>query len=275
MPVKIVKAAERIQNLGIKMLLDGAAKIGKTSQLRTLHPEKTLFVDLEAGGLAISDLKLDSIEVRDWCAARDLGAWIGGPDPSRRPDQPFSEEHYKFCCEQLGDPSALNKYETVFIDSLSVAGRLAFQWCLGQPQAFSERTGKPDNRGAYGLLGKELIQWVTHLQHTPGKNIIFVCLLDAKRDDFNRPFFELQIEGSKTALELPGIVDEIVTLAEIRPDDGKPYRAFVCTSPNDWGFPAGDRSGKLDMLEPPHLGRLLDKIKNGPRRDPSTFSYSI
>jgi hypothetical protein len=31
----------------------------------------------------------------------------------------------------------------VFIDSITVAGRLCFQWCKGQPQAFSERTGKP------------------------------------------------------------------------------------------------------------------------------------
>ena len=39
--------------------------------------------------------------------------------------------------------------------------------------------------------------------------------------------FVLRIEGSKPALELPGIVDEVVTLAEIKADDGSAYRAFV------------------------------------------------
>jgi hypothetical protein len=80
-------------------------------------------------------------------------------------------------------------------------------------------------------------------------------------DDFNRPFFSLQIEGSKTGLELPGIVDEIVTLADIRPAEGAPYRAFVCMTLNEFGFPAKDRSGRLTTLEPAHLGRLMDKIR--------------
>jgi hypothetical protein len=36
----------------------------------------------------------------------------------------------------------------------------------------------------------------------------------------------------------------------------------VCTAPNPWGFPAKDRSGKLDQTEPPHLGKLIAKILN-------------
>ncbi|MEI7774513.1 MAG: hypothetical protein WCK17_07025, partial [Verrucomicrobiota bacterium] len=41
----------------------------------------------------------------------------------------------------------------------------------GQPDAFSEKTGKPDIRGAYGLHGREMIAWLVHLQHTRAKNI--------------------------------------------------------------------------------------------------------
>ena len=68
-----------------------------------------------------------------------------------------------------------------------------------------------------------------------------------------------QIEGSKTSLELPGIVDEVVTLAELKADDGSSYRAFICHTLNPWGFPAKDRSGRLSMQEEPHLGRLIAK----------------
>ncbi|OYW08190.1 MAG: hypothetical protein B7Z53_05170, partial [Rhodospirillales bacterium 12-71-4] len=148
-----------------------------------------------------------------------------------------------------------------FIDSITVAGRLCFQWCRGQPEAFAERTGKPDVRGAYGLHGREMIAWLTHLQHTPAKNIWLVGLLDRKLDDFGKPFFSMQIEGSKTGLELPGIVDEVVTLTELRPEKGDPFRAFICTTINDFGLPAKDRSGRLDLLEPPDLGRLFAKIR--------------
>lgn len=34
-----------------------------------------------------------------------------------------------------------------------------------RPQTFSEKTGKPDTRGVYGLLGQEMITALTPLQH--------------------------------------------------------------------------------------------------------------
>jgi hypothetical protein len=43
--------------------------------------------------------------------------------------------------------------------------------------------------------------------------------------------------------------------------DGKPpMRGFVCTSPNVWAYPAKDRSGRLDQIEQPDLGKLLTKL---------------
>jgi hypothetical protein len=71
--------------------------------------------------------------------------------------------------------------------------------------------------------------------------------------------FVPQIEGAKTAAELPGIVDEVVTLAEIKAEDGSSYRAFVTQTMNPYGFPAKDRSGQLDLLEPPDLRALIEK----------------
>ena len=78
--------------------------------------------------------------------------------------------------------------------------------------------GWQSERGAYGLHGREMIGWLTHLQHTRAKNVWFVGILDEKLDDFNRKVFVPQIDGSKTGLELPGIVDQVMTLAEIKPD---------------------------------------------------------
>nr|CAM77553.1 conserved hypothetical protein [Magnetospirillum gryphiswaldense MSR-1] len=163
--------------------------------------------------------------------------------------------------DRFGEAAALDRYDTVFIDSITVAGRLCLQWCKGQPEAFSDRTGRPDSRGAYGLHGREMIAWLTHLQHTRAKNVWFVGILDEKLDDFNRRMFVPQIEGSKTGNELPGIVDEVITMAEMTDEGGKPYRAFVCHTINPWGYPAKDRSGRLDAGEEPHLGRLMDRIR--------------
>lgn len=274
MAFNIIKADERrMQQGGIKGVIFGPAKIGKTSLLHTLTPGSTLFMDLEAGGLSVREWEGDSVQIKDWTTARDIACLIGGPNPSMRDDQPYGAAHYDYCVKQYGNPEMFGKYVTIFIDSITVLARQCFQWCQGQPEAFSDKTGKPDTRGAYGLLGRQMIGFVTQMQHIGSRNVWFVGLLDEKRDDFNRVYYEPQIEGSKTGLELPGIVDEVITMAEIRPEEGNPYRAFVCQRPNPWGYPAGDRSGKLDMIEEPHLGRLMDKILNGPRRE--TLNYVL
>jgi hypothetical protein len=218
-------------------------------------------MDLEAGDLAIEGWPGDSIRPRTWAECRDFAVFIGGANPSLRDEQPYSPAHHAAVCQKFGDPAALDRYDTIFVDSITVAGRLCFQWCKGQPEALSEKTGKPDVRGAYGLHGREMIAWLTHLQHTRAKNVWFVGILDEKLDDFNRKVFQPQIDGSKTGLELPGIVDEVITMAELKAEGGDPYRAFVCQTINPWGFPAKDRSGRLGPIEEPHLGRLMAKIR--------------
>jgi hypothetical protein len=210
-------------------------------------------------------LQVDAVRPRTWEEFRDFAAFLGGPNPALRPDQPYSEAHYQHVCSQLGDPHVLDKYDTYFVDSITVLGRLCFQYCKGQPEAFSEKNGKPDVRGAYGLHGREMIGALTHLQHARGKNVVFVGILDRKTDDFGRAHWVPQIEGAKTGMELPGLVDQVVSMCEIAPAEGPPYRAFVCHTLNEWGYPAKDRSGRLDRLEEPHLGRLMDKIR-GPAK---------
>jgi AAA domain-containing protein len=276
MSLPIISADERLaEQRGIKGCIFGGSGIGKTSLLWTLDPTTTLFMDLEAGDLAIEGWQGDTIRPRTWAECRDFAVFIGGPNPALRDDQPYGPAHYAAVCEQFGDPAALERYQTIFIDSITVAGRLCFGWCKGQPEAFSEKTGKPDVRGAYGLHGREMIGWLTHLQHTRAKNVWFVGILDEKLDDFNRKVFSLQIDGSKTGLELPGIVDEVITMAELPGDDGQPYRAFVCQTINPWGFPAKDRSGRLAQVEEPHLGRLMEKIRTPgvPASGRLTYTY--
>jgi hypothetical protein len=266
MALKIISAEERLaESRGIKAAIFGGSGQGKTSLLWTLPADRTIFMDLEAGDLAVEGWTGDTIRPRTWQECRDFAAFIGGPNPALRDEQSYSPAHYAMACEQFGDPAKLDRYETLFVDSISVAGRLCFQWCRGQPEAFSEKSGKPDIRGAYGLHGREMIAWLTHLQHTRGKNIIFVGILDEKLDDFNRKVYVPQIDGSKTGLELPGIVDEVLTLTALKDEQGQLRRALVCQTLNPWGYPAKDRSGRLEMVEEPHLGRLFAKIRSPAR----------
>tara|TARA_R100000935_G_scaffold4125_1_gene9962 strand:- start:320 stop:1186 length:867 start_codon:yes stop_codon:yes gene_type:complete len=263
MSFQIITADQRLsEKKGHKIVVCGQSGVGKTTLARTLEGSRTLFVDLEAGDSAIEGHAIDVLRPQSWPECRDLACFLGGPNPSLAEDQPYSQAHYDYISSVEGDPlKVTSKYDTLFVDSITVAGRLCFSWCQQQPESKSDRTGKLDTRAAYGLHGREMMQWLTHLQHIREKNVIFVGILDETTDDYSRKQYSLQIEGSKTGRELPGIVDEVITMAILTGDNG-PYRAFVCQPLNQWGYPAKDRSGRLATLEEPHLGKLIEKMSS-------------
>ena len=115
---------------------------------------------------------------------------------------------------------------------------------------------------------REMITWLHQLQHARAKNVVLVGILEKVIDDFNHAEWQLQMEGAKTGRELPGIVDQIITMQFIDFGDGAPPRAFVCTSPNPWLYPAKDRAGRLDQIEKPHLGELIAKLVGPGARKP-------
>ena len=218
------------------------------------------------------DLKVDTFQPRTWEECRDLACYLGGPNPSLPPSECYSQAHYDAVVAAMGGTAdALDKYSTYFIDSITVAGRLCFRWSEQQPESFNER-GKKNLLGTYGLMGRQMIAWLTHLQHARNKNVIFIGILEYSKDEFNMSSWDLQIEGSKTGKELPGIVDQLIVMQFIDFGDGEQVRCLVCNAPNPWKFPAKDRSGKLDQIEEPHLGKLLAKIAANIPRQPIDHS---
>jgi hypothetical protein len=254
----IIAAADRTAApRGAKALIVGPTGVGKTSLLRTLDLSTTLFVDIEAGDLAVQDLAVDTFRPRTFPQCRDLACVLAGPNPAVPANACYSQAHYNAAIAEIGSPK---QYDTFFIDSLTAAGRLCFQWASQQPEAFSERSGKRDLRGAYGLHAREMVAWLMHLQQAREVNVVFLGVLETVTDDYNRTEHRLQLEGARTGRELPTVVDQVITMHWVDFGDGAPMRSFVCTAPNKWNYPAKDRSGRLEQFEPPDLGKLFAKF---------------
>jgi hypothetical protein len=254
---------------GPKIVITGVPGSGKTYLLNTIPTEllaKVLFLDSDAGDTPVAGLPVASARPQIWPEFRDIACALGGPNRAVAANAPYGEAHYRTVMANP-DLAGLADFEILFFDSLSDASRRCRLWAEQQPEAFTDR-GKKDLRAVYGLVAREMTGLLQQMQHTRSRTIIFVVVLEKVVDDFGVATWRLQLEGQKTANVLPSIVDEVLTLAHLKfPDAQDPVRCFVTREPNSWALPGKDRSGKLDLLEPPDLGKLLAKLNAHKREE--------
>jgi hypothetical protein len=269
MAIQIVTAEQRQASAKTSLAIFGPFGVGKTSLLKHLPADYTLFLDIEAGMKSVEPWPGASFPVKAFSDFQDFVALVAGPKPDAAPAQWYSTQHYEHVAAAYRG-TLVEEYAAkpvIFVDSITKLTRLAMTFAQQQPEALSEKTGRPDIRGAYGLLAREVIGALEHLQQAPGKTLVFVGLLEKVTGDYGAEWVP-QMEGSKAGRELPGIVDQVISMHTFSRDMSSNYvldekaeeRRFVCKKGNPFGLPAKDRSGRLDMTEAPDLGALLRKI---------------
>jgi hypothetical protein len=153
--MQIISADERLrEKRGAKVVLLGPPGVGKTSLLRTLNPERTLFGDAEAGDLCVIDWPVPTVRIDDWPTARDLACRIAGPNKSFPETMCYSQTHYDGIGGALPD---LDHYDTVFIDSITTLTRLSYRHAEQQRESYSERTGKGYSRDLWPACQRDVV----------------------------------------------------------------------------------------------------------------------
>ena len=99
----LVNAEERNKQFtGVKAVITGKPGIGKTTLLTHLDPRYTLFIDLEAGDLAVGDFKGNTLQPRTWAQCQAIACLAGGFNPAiQNPKAMYSEAHYEACCASI------------------------------------------------------------------------------------------------------------------------------------------------------------------------------
>ena len=121
MSLRIVSADERLSaaNNKTSLAIFGPPGSGKTSLLKTLPAADTICLDLEAGMKSVQDWPGDSIPVRTFADAIDIGCLVGGINPAADPNGFFSEGHYQHLSQTYPDlVRMIAGKRIVFVDSM-------------------------------------------------------------------------------------------------------------------------------------------------------------
>lgn len=222
MAIKITTVDEALGDK-LKILVHGRAGSGKTTMAATTGV-KTLIISAESGLLSLKGAP-GYINVTEISSLDDLG------------------EVYEY----LRDEN--HGYEWGILDSISEIGEV----CLSL-----EKSVNKDARAAYGNMIDSMTLMLKRFRDLP-MNIMMTCKQQRIADgDTGAVVYAPSLPGNRLANDLPYLFDEVLALRVEKDAEGNDYR--VVQTGADIRYVAKDRSGELEMFEPPNIKHLYKKI---------------
>lgn len=219
-----LKSTKGAPSNGKKVLVFGGAGAGKTSLCATTEGSP-LIISAEAGLLSLRAYDIPYIEIS---SINDL------------------YEAYRFVTESQDAAH----FDWICLDSISEVAEVVL--------AHEKRQTK-DPRQAYGALQDQMGELVRSFRDLKGKNVYFSCKMERIKDELNGTLiYGPSMPGAKLAQSLPYFFDEVFALRVENDADGNPQRWLQTAM--DAQYYCKDRSGALDMFEPPNLGAIARKI---------------
>lgn len=226
MALKLTTTRQSAQLNGVKVLVYGAAGSGKTSLCATTG-SRPIIISAEAGLLSLRGHDIPVIEVG---SIEDV------------------HEAYRFVTEA----AEATEFDWVCLDSIS---EIAEQ-VLG-----AEKKASPDPRKAYGALSDKMQELIRAFRDIPNRNVYFSAKQERTKDEVTgAQLYAPSAPGQRVGQSLPYFFDEVFALRVEKDADGNPTRWLQTAS--DFQYVAKDRSGALDMFEPPSLADIYAKIIN-------------
>ena len=155
-------------------------------------------------------------------------------------------EAYQFITESAD----AKHFEWVCLDSISEIAEVVLN--------YEKKTCK-DPRQAYGQLAEQMTDLVRAFRDLPGRNVYFSCKQERAKDEHTGSMLYFpSMPGNTLKQGVSYFFDEVFAL-RVEPDaEGKPTR-WLQTG-RDFNYEAKDRSGCLELFEPPNLGDIAKKI---------------
>jgi len=208
---------------GVKALGYGESGIGKTTLAATMP--KPIIISGEEGLLSLSHVDIPFIEIDSIKSLTESFKWVR-------------------------DSKEAEVYESVIIDSISdVAEVLLAEY----------KKKVKDARQAYGQMGDDIAETIRRFRGLKGRNVYFIAKVKKTTDELSGAVnYSPSIPGQVAMQNLPYFFDLVFYMQFGKGPDGKKVRQIVTEGDRQWI--AKDRSNRLDKIEVPDLGVIINKI---------------